>query len=504
MDSYFENFMKINSLFIRQEEKKRTRKMLSMENIDTNGNNNNNNNNDGNINNNPRRNDESEMEIDREPNINSMDFNLIQPQINNNNNNNNNNSYNLQRIEAEQAKTVAYQNSFLDSINENRGVLDRTSIIRLHRELKFQLQNSKNNINNNNNNDNSNNNDILECDTDTIMMDDSMIFYEKSNLLSDNDIFNFDKNINNQNGLESIFKSSLSYQQLLSLIESERISKGKLSSSSLSSSSSSSLSSYSMLNLPQEIIFHIFHYLDVKSLTQVSSTNSLLQLISNDNELWKRIVISRFGGDTSIEIPKPYYSIWKDYYKAFKTYKGVWDSSKKGKIFITNNNRTITHAGDYLGSYQSIRGTEPISSGIVYWEFYINTLNANQTGFHLVVGVVPESFSIWQTYLTSNGGWGYLADGRKANNSGNGVTFASCFVQESTIGCLLDMNKKTLSFYLNGVFQGVAFDNIEGTVYPGVSLLTGGQSVSLVSNPVFNKLPPLKPLTATTTTQQQS
>ncbi|EGC38162.1 hypothetical protein DICPUDRAFT_91478 [Dictyostelium purpureum] len=323
---------------------------------------------------------------------------------------------------------------------------------------------------NNKINDN-NNSDIYKEDEITIINKNDI--FDRYDFIDENEMEDQISNCNNSN---SFLEKSLPESEKL-LKKEQKLQKQQ---------QHQSIQQYSMLYLPQEIIFHIFQFLDVHSLVQISSSNSLLQLIGNDNELWKKMSIERYG--CSPVVPKPYFPLWKTYFKSFQIYKGIWDSNKKGKIFITNNYKTITHAGDYLGSYQSARGSEPIVSGIVYWEFYINTLSSNQTGFHLVVGVVPESFVIWQTYLTSNGGWGYLADGRKANNSGNGVTYAQSFCQGSTIGVLVDMNQKTISYFHNGVYQGVAFNNIDGPVYPGVSLLTGGQSVSFVENPKFPKL----------------
>eukprot|EP01133_Synstelium_polycarpum_P016675 gene16675-19817_t len=208
---------------------------------------------------------------------------------------------------------------------------------------------------------------------------------------------------------------------------------------------------HTLESLPVEILFCICKYLDVQSLTAISMTDRFFREMGDDEEIWK----------------------------------GTWDKVKKGKMILSREGRAISHGGDYLGSYQSARGSQRIDSGCTYWEIIIEALNFNQTGFHLVIGVIPESFTVWQSYLTSNGGWGYLADGRKANNSGNGIPYAKGFVQGDRIGVLLDMNERTLSYYLNGVYQGVAFRNIDQPVYPGVSLLTGGQSISFVQDPVF-------------------
>ncbi|EFA81316.1 hypothetical protein PPL_05296 [Heterostelium album PN500] len=224
--------------------------------------------------------------------------------------------------------------------------------------------------------------------------------------------------------------------------------------------------------LPVEILFCICKFLNVNSLRNLSMVNRFFQEMGNQEDIWKHIFIERYGG--KCKLPGSVLN-WRLFYSAHHLYTGDWDKNKKGKMVISKEGLTVSHGGDYLGSYQSARGSHRIESGCTYWEILIECLNFNQTGFHLVIGVIPESFTVWQSYLTSNGGWGYLADGRKANNSGNGIPYAKGFVQGDRVGVLVDMNEKTLSFYLNGVSQGVAFRNIDQPVYPGVSLLTGGQ-----------------------------
>jgi len=156
-----------------------------------------------------------------------------------------------------------------------------------------------------------------------------------------------------------------------------------------------------------------------------------------------------------------------------------------GKMILSRDFKSATHGGDFLGSYQCVRGTLPITTGVTYFEVQIDKLSPNQTGFHVVIGVVPANFNYWHTYLTSNGGWGYLADGRKAHNSGNGEMYGMKYVQGERVGVLVDLTKHTVAFYLNGISQGIAFNNVVGPVYPGVSLLTGGQRVLLVSTTSF-------------------
>ena len=70
-------------------------------------------------------------------------------------------------------------------------------------------------------------------------------------------------------------------------------------------------------------------------------------------------------------------------------------------------------------------------------------------------------------------GWAFKGLGQLAhgNNAGNHIPR---FKKKGVLGCLLDMNKGTLSFSLNGEFMGVAFtdQNLKkGPLYPAVALL---------------------------------
>lgn len=55
-------------------------------------------------------------------------------------------------------------------------------------------------------------------------------------------------------------------------------------------------------------------------------------------------------------------------------YCGVWDQECMGKMVLSLDKKTVTHGGDFLGSYQCVRGTVPITSGVYYWEILIDKL----------------------------------------------------------------------------------------------------------------------------------
>jgi len=72
-------------------------------------------------------------------------------------------------------------------------------------------------------------------------------------------------------------------------------------------------------------------------------------------------------------------------------------------------------------------------------------------------------------------GWAFYGLGQlRHGNNAAGNQYGKRFKKKGVLGCLLDMNKGTLSFSLNGEFMGVAFSDQnlkKGPLYPAVALL---------------------------------
>lgn len=75
---------------------------------------------------------------------------------------------------------------------------------------------------------------------------------------------------------------------------------------------------------------------------------------------------------------------------------------------------------------------------------------------------------------------------------GNPIAFCCCFhrteggiAKGATIGVLLDLNRKTLTFFINDEQQGpIAFESMEGLFFPAVSL---NRNVQVSSAPGVQK-----------------
>ena len=82
---------------------------------------------------------------------------------------------------------------------------------------------------------------------------------------------------------------------------------------------------------------------------------------------------------------------------------------------------------------------------------------------------MKTSFSNYST------GWAYYGIGQLRHCDGaNGPKFGKNFKRSGCLGALLDMNKGTVSFALDGEYLGVAFEDEElkkGPIYPAIALL---------------------------------
>jgi hypothetical protein len=131
-------------------------------------------------------------------------------------------------------------------------------------------------------------------------------------------------------------------------------------------------------------------------------------------------------------------------------------SSLSGDINATVSNGGLTVSGG-TSSGNSRYGTFGVSSGKWYWTYNMTTIGVNGQ----LAGVTTD---ITQTTALT-GVKGYYFNGNKydgATPSAYGATFTSGDV----IGVALDMDAGTITFYKNGVSQGVAFSGLTGTYFP--------------------------------------
>ncbi|XP_044528547.1 tripartite motif-containing protein 67 isoform X1 [Gracilinanus agilis] len=137
-------------------------------------------------------------------------------------------------------------------------------------------------------------------------------------------------------------------------------------------------------------------------------------------------------------------------------------------IVLSNDNQTAT-----CSSYDDrvVLGTAAFSKGVHYWELHVDRYdNHPDPAFGVArVNVVKDMMlgkddKAWAMYVDNNRSW-FMHCNSHTNRSEGGVC------KGATVGVLLDLNKHTLTFYINGQQQGpTAFDHVDGVFMPAVSL----------------------------------
>jgi hypothetical protein len=143
----------------------------------------------------------------------------------------------------------------------------------------------------------------------------------------------------------------------------------------------------------------------------------------------------------------------------------------------TNNfavlNSLVTFGGGTLsnGNLQVVSGTTavltkpstiPIPSGKWYWE--VTPTSALAAGAQSFIGIIRANYSLSDAVLGSNSsGFSYVNTGEKGNGGFEG--YGATYTTNDVIGVALDLDNGTITFYKNGVSQGVAFSDIPPREY---------------------------------------
>jgi hypothetical protein len=199
----------------------------------------------------------------------------------------------------------------------------------------------------------------------------------------------------------------------------------------------------------------------------------------------------------------------------FKKYHNLnlnWDlDNQQLPILASNDQKTICIHPFSQGYFEthSVRANKPLRlNAYTYWEFRIPA-GGLPSGTSAMIGLCSK-----QTELISLGyadllgadksSWGLsLTSGHlKHDNQLNSGVYCEPICgrddEETTIGCLFDGYKGRLAFYLNGLFKGVAFENmmnhINCELYPAVSS-TVSNSIFTIQNS-FESFPTLQELCA--------
>jgi len=136
------------------------------------------------------------------------------------------------------------------------------------------------------------------------------------------------------------------------------------------------------------------------------------------------------------------------------------DLNRTSGMVVSEGNLKCTTTGG-AGSMTSTMATG--SSGKYYAEFKI-TSAADST----LLGIVPATYSVsggnFWTYTGGTGGLAYYYTGILIKPSGN-TSYGASYTTNDVIGIAIDMDAGDVTFYKNGVSQGVAQTGLSGNYY---------------------------------------
>jgi len=168
------------------------------------------------------------------------------------------------------------------------------------------------------------------------------------------------------------------------------------------------------------------------------------------------------GNDSLVDTPTPYgtdtgvggevrgnYATWNPL--AYHAAPGG-----TGVSTFSDGNLTATTTGSV---WSDVFSTIAVSSGKWYSEFSFD--GGDRTVGIFNVGRYSVS-SLTDLFQGAAGGYGYYNAGQKYNN-GTGVSYGASYTTGDIIGVALDLDGGNLTFYKNGVSQGVAYTGLSGT-----------------------------------------
>ena len=146
----------------------------------------------------------------------------------------------------------------------------------------------------------------------------------------------------------------------------------------------------------------------------------------------------------------------------------TWDSSTKASCITLSNSNLTSLESNCTPSWNNIYGSTGVSSGIKEWEITIDAWdNVGGNGFDVMLGVSKLRTQNPSTAV-GNGSYCYiLQNGQKfiMTNFFTSSNYGASYGEGDVIKISLNMDTNQITFYKNGVSQGVAFTVSNGTYY---------------------------------------
>lgn len=146
-------------------------------------------------------------------------------------------------------------------------------------------------------------------------------------------------------------------------------------------------------------------------------------------------------------------------------------NDKSSNCVLSNNNLTVKISGS-----GGIRATKGINHGKWYWEISTDSIN-NAAG----VGITNINAALNIPGIDNNG-YGYYSFSGAKYHAGQSINYGGAWQGAHTIGVALDLDNKTLGFYRDGSYQGIAYNISEGIYYPAIGNGSSSTSPTITIN----------------------
>lgn len=240
---------------------------------------------------------------------------------------------------------------------------------------------------------------------------------------------------------------------------------------------------------PPEIKIEILSHLSHADLRQVRLVSKMWSQLADSDPIWAPAVRNAFPNVEQIRAVSNFPGMKRTFLGSVMKFS---TSHRTNGLEITNSGRTLT-SSPAVNYWAAARIEYPVmTSGVHYGEFRVDTYRHGSIGntWKIVVGVVAKDFEfkLAKWVGVDERSFGYIANnGKRVGPSmkNQGQDYGETYQENDRIGILLDLNKRCLRFFKNGICQGIAFDDgnewakLKGAeFYFAVSLARHGMQVT--------------------------
>ena len=162
----------------------------------------------------------------------------------------------------------------------------------------------------------------------------------------------------------------------------------------------------------------------------------------------------------------------------------AWEGLKSGsKLLVSPSFPSLVRNTGSGNQWQMVRSLQSFSTGFVRVGVRVVKMPPSTNNWRSIVGVTPENVdcSGRKQWVGTDGSWGYISSsGGKCHQLAKSETYGAPYGEGDVVGVIMDFSHRMLTFFKNGVSQGVAFTNLVGPVHIAASLTSTDSVLELI------------------------